>query len=427
MPDSVGDTRSSGRFDIFQRLCTVRFGQSWTARTVPGAAPITRASFFSDVLKFQRRLVRLRSMTISRQAISLWRDGEGVPTRSTALRFIEEYLMYARKEAEKRGTWTKLQQAAYRSVTRFLEEGLLLGEGVYPVGLQPKASKLDPAIALVLQGAVAVSNASPQSEMIAFFRDSKRNAPDNQSYYLLYRYSTNSGEIVKTFLVIRTPMKGVRTQFTFNNFVWGGEGSAHLSHLFRECEGVILKMEKSFYFLGYNFIVPANKRLDPEIYRALRPGAKWQPNGMGVIAIEFDDIRVSPGLFGGLILTVGDMAQPVASRIALLHLGTRESLGRLVMDTDVSPGEINPEYLSSDLLRTVENMRGQGCREFGPVLREQMRRPNWNSDNLEPLARQIIAMVDNTPAWENKMELPKARPSKARGALETFGPGRPRN
>src|SRR5438067_824176 len=64
---------------------------------------------------------------------------------------------------------------------------------------------------------------------------------EEQSYYLTYRYSTRNSSLVKTFLVCRRPKRGIHDNYTFIEFVQGGE---RLPALMREAEGIIVKLEK---------------------------------------------------------------------------------------------------------------------------------------------------------------------------------------
>jgi hypothetical protein len=188
-------------------------------------------------------------------------------------------------------------------------------------------------------------------------------------------------------------------------------------------------MPKAFYLLGYNFTVPADKRREPELYKRARMSAKWSPNGMGVIAIENDDIHSSPGLFGGLTLTLAAMGQPAIGRIAMLHIGTRHGTGRDVLDSIVRPGEIQSAEFVDDLRSTIEALRTLGCRRYGVAVEELLSTPGWQDEGCRRLGNQIVKMIDNTPGWERTRASGKTRgpQSKARGALETFGDGRPRN
>lgn len=235
---------------------------------------------------------------------------------------------------------------------------------------------------------------------------------------------------LKSFLVVQKPVKDLRKIFVFNHFVWGGVNASYTSHIFRECEGFIIKMAKAFYFIGYNYTVPADKRQEPEFYKRQRATAKWTPNGIGIIALEYDDVHASPGLFGGLTMTLAAMAQPVTSRIAMLHLGTKQSLGRIISDDIVVPGEMEPELLAEDLKITVGKLRQAGCRRFGLVLEGASSSAEWETKDSAILADRIKQMIDNTPAWEfSQYERSgrKKRRHSARGAIETFGESRPRN
>ncbi|KRQ16336.1 hypothetical protein [Bradyrhizobium manausense] len=101
----------------------------------------------------------------------------------------------------------------------------------------------------------------------------------------MYRYSTTRGNILKSFIVIQKP-RGQGHTDTFNHFVWPREEAKIKS--FRECEGFVLKFDKAFYFIGYNYEVKEIKRLYLGEYLKKRSSSKLNPNGLGLITTEYD-------------------------------------------------------------------------------------------------------------------------------------------
>jgi len=198
-----------------------------------------------------------------------------------------------------------------------------------------------------------------------------------------------------------------------------------MSHIFRECEGFILKLARSFYFLGYNYTVPVDKRQEPDLYRKERMTAKCSPNGMGALSFEYDDVLRSPGLFPGVTMTVGALAQPVIARVAMLHIGTRHLLGRELSDRDVAPSELPVADLARDLTETVSALKELGCSNFGMSIQQSLGAQRNSESRLSRVSESILEMIDNRPAWrrDERGRLGQA----ARGAIETFGSGRPRD
>jgi hypothetical protein len=253
------------------------------------------------------------------------------------------------------------------------------------------------------------------------FRDGEPKQERDYSYFLLFRYSTNRGELLKSFLVVKKPDSRLSNHYAFNHFIWGG---ARHRHIYRECEGAVLKLEKSYYFMGYNFIVKANKRDNPARYAELRDEAKETPNGMGLIAAEYTDVESSPGLFSGVTMTLAANHQPVLARIAFLHLGTKSGLECEVSDGDVEPNELAPARLARDLRQTVKHLIDKGAKQFGTEVQAALSEGKLSQAAAGNMANQILSIIDNTPAWERTRRGSKPQ---ARGALEPFGPGRPRD
>ena len=139
-------------------------------------------------------------------------------------------------------------------------------------------------------------------------------------------------------------------------------------------------------------------------------------------------------------MTIAAGHQPVVARMAFLHLGTRTSLGQKLSDRQVDLRELSAEELASDLKKTVQRLKkDHKCKTFGIHLQEAVSERNWETKGAQALAEHILRMIDNTPAWEiaqssapakGAAKKPRRRTNwakfGARGALETFGPGRPR-
>jgi hypothetical protein len=259
-----------------------------------------------------------------------------------------------------------------------------------------------------------------------FFRDADPASLFDFSYYLMYRHSTNHGDILKSFLVVKKADPRVSKHFAFNHFIWGGHPVN--KHIFRECEGVILKFEKSYYLIGYNFVVKADKRRYPKQYADMRDAAKETPNGMGVLSVEYGDVDASPGLFPGLTITLGAGHQPVMARAALLHIGTRSGLGCQVSDVDVLPDEIQPNRVAGDLMDIVGRLGDMGAAKLGADLRDVVVNGKPDRARAAKLADRIVGMIDNLPAWEKTRRRRKGDPElRARGAIESYGERRPRD
>jgi len=400
----------------------LRFGQSVTYGNGP---------FFQDLCVYQKSLARARKDTVSIPAIRSWLASErrSVPKRADAMRFLSGYVRWIASK----GLVAHPNAARTETIIRILER-------YDPVEAEPSANatteqsasepapaRLDPIISATFQSIVAASNRNPRPVANDLFHNSDSRQEADHSYFLLYRYSTNEGTMLKSFLVCQKPEKGLIESYGFNHFVWGGVKHEFRQNIFRECEGLLLRFEKSYYFLGYNYVVPADKRHDPELYRELRLTSKERPNGLGLIAAEFDDIHLRPGLFGGITMTLAAANQPIAARVAFLHLGTRSRMGMEVRDTDVEPSELRIKDMATDLRGVVERLKAKGCKQFGIELELRSRRNDWSKAGCSALSKEIRDMIQNLPNWETENAKKNSKAQKrdigslGRGALETFG------
>ena len=290
---------------------------------------------------------------------------------------------------------------------------------------QPKtpAPPLDPVLATRMQHLFDVSSRNPRPVAIDLFREGDPNDDDDSSYFLHYRHSTNWGSVMKSFIVLHKPDPKIFSHYGFDHFIHGGD-RFKTGHIFRECEGAILKMQTSYYFLGYNFTVKANKKTEAALYARRREEAKEAPNVIGITSVEYADIDANPGLFPGVTMTIAAEYQPLVGRAALLHLGTRSSLGCEIRDTDIEPMELDARDLGADLKKMTDRLKAKRCRKFGMHLQALVTAKAWNGSGSSKLAQDILAMIDNTPAWEIQNG---DKAGRSRGALETFGKKRPRD
>jgi hypothetical protein len=214
--------------------------------------------------------------------------------------------------------------------------------------------------------------------------------------------------------VCQRPTIGNFTGYGFNHFIWGGRKKEFAGHVYRECEGMMLAFDKSYYFLGYNYSVPADKRLYPREYARLRGAAKRNPNGMGLIAVEYDEVRRNPGIFSGVTMTLAAAHQPIIARIAFLHLGVRSRMGIEVTDSLVEPTELYKNDMAGDFRETFSRLRETGAQRFSPYLEARTQEAGWTRRGASALAKDICKTIENVPAWNLTNAV-------GHGALETFG------
>ena len=216
------------------------------------------------------------------------------------------------------------------------------------------------------------------------------------------------------------PIQGERL-FSYRHVVGGGDDPKIGSEfVFRECDGFIFKLEKAYYFLGYNYTIKANKKTDPEEYLRKRDLARTIPTGMGLVAFEYDDVATSTSrVTPGLTMTVAAYHQPIISRTALLHLGTKRSfaLESRVVEELVEPREMLFDQFSDDLKSMIGRLRKAGCQHFAEYLGGLINDPAWDTTGYQALSSEIIGLLNNLPSPE-RMSLML---SGGHGAIERMG------
>lgn len=245
----------------------------------------------------------------------------------------------------------------------------------------------------------------------------------DETYYVVYRHSTDNGAIVKSFLVVQTPQKAATMNWGFNHFVQGGP-DFH-PEVSRISEGVVLSFASSYALLGYSYDVDALafKTLNP----ADRAPYRSDVRGIELIAIEETDVKNAKQLFGAVTQTQAASGQPVIARVALLYVGSSSTLRRPISHLSVNPTELSDATLETDIEETIANLRKSG-RLPGSLLDIKRTDGRAFKRQVASLAARILAMIDNIPAWEvsPRNRTPSTKPS-GRGAIETYSrQGRPR-
>lgn len=367
----------------------------------------------------QRELKRFRRTVQnppSEQAITNWFSSSNArPVRSTSLAFLYAYV--ASNVARDKLSSVEAQNL-YDEVQKFLGSGHVLPGSQ----LQPIQSRREQFLMAMIDIVLARGRRPARRELDDFFYPSPEGYSADQqdeSYYVMYRYSTTEGAILKTFMVCKKPQRDFSEYFSYLTFIHGGE------HFFpdvvRESTGVILKYENCYQFFGYNYKLPSNRRADPTGYGQRRVIAKSDPRALETIAIEYADLDLERGLFPGLTMTMAASSQPIIARVALLHLGTHRSLGRRLSDEDVKPTELPSSQLNTDLRQMVARLHSLDCSRFPGKLAQSAQRLDWAREGSDDLAEEIRRMIDNIPAWELSLSYSSNVPApQARGAIETY-------
>ena len=419
VPDQSGGIEISNG-NILEHLCGVRFG----------AASAENLRKLQDELQQFRKLHNTKP---TRQGIDDWfKPKPTKPTRTDARQFLLGYV----EATVDRDRLSTNQLSILEAVYAFLSgPDTSRASPKAPIARPSKPDQLrtmlsDPVTVEIIKALIEKGRQGRGNEIDDFFYCSPQLPPNHgldQSYYAVYRYSTISGSILKTFLVCKQPPPHIPGPFSFVNFVRGG--SNFQEDIVRESQGLILKYENAYHFLGYSYRISADKQTDPQGYRWRRKTAKANPLAIELLVTEYSDLRLERGLFSGLTFTIAAGTQPVAARIAFLHLATKGSIGREISDDDVIPTELESENLAKDLRDLIARLRSNSDGKLARLLQGLAGRADWTESGSESLANRIKQMIDNTPAWETSPDNPnQLKNAHAHGALETFGPrgSRPR-
>jgi hypothetical protein len=260
---------------------------------------------------------------------------------------------------------------------------------------------------------------SDHSEVADFFYSSPQ-APAagerDHSYYLLYRYAA-TGRVVKAFLVCKRPQATIPS-YSFLTFMRGDPQRYPEQH--RESRGIITKWENNSYlFLGFVYRMASDDVDDPEKNVEVRRAAYEKPHYMEMLGFDFEEIDNRHGLFSGLTFTIA-VSNPVITRVAMLHLGTVSSLGTSISHKEVGLKVLDSQDIAKDLRETVERLRRKKCKNFGRRLEVDSKASDWASVRSGEMADEILAMLDNTPAYESTLhEESRSKEFASRGAIGT--------
>lgn len=156
------------------------------------------------------------------------------------------------------------------------------------------------------------------------------------SYYAVYRHSTGKGRIVRTLLALKSPAEGQVNCFSFTHVYNSGRRPQK-----RITRGPVLSFEHCAYFAGLT---------SAEVGRGSIPG-----RGVELIAFPGLSGLANPDhkLLRGLCLSHGVGWQPIVGRLAMIHLGFRSELERVVNDVSVAVRAIGT---TSELVADLEGL-----------------------------------------------------------------------
>lgn len=375
-------------------------------RLVYGTDLATSGQKFREALYAQARDMNGRG--VSRQAIRGWFDSNVKIRRPKAIVFLSEFL-----------------QTAVRREDLSVLDLKLFDEIMLTAGRNDDRIRPDPAIEArsfleknvgvfkILSPISKADDISTRNDVADLFYPSRYRSELDQSYYVIYRYSTEGPSIVKTFMVIKRPIRWFMNLNSFVEFIRGGEGFQR--DVARESRGVVARMAHSYYAMGYRYDIPFDPDMDEAEYRSRRQEAAKTAASLEISAIEYSDIGLRRGLFPALALTSAAMNQPVIARTAFLHLGTKESLGSIITHEMINPTELSASEIAKDLIQTIGRLKGINCDRYGSTLHRYVNRDDWAPEGARELGLKIIAMIGNTPAAALRLKT-----GEAIGAIETF-------
>jgi hypothetical protein len=328
----------------------------------------------------------------SRQAVKRWFEVESSVERPQGLAFLYSYLLWNE-------TWISPNDGVFEQVRMFLTSNQHSVRAAHPGSIPShEVNQNSHGWNNFLEGLARASSRIRQREHADLFYTSSREVSEegDQSYYVLYRYSTNPGLVLKSFMVCRKPRRRILSNYTYVTF----RGRIRGTDTAGESEGVISKLPLGYYWVGYNYEVPIESSRPLREYQNRRVHAKGNAVSVEIMAVEYRDIAKSLGLFSGLMLSAGALRQPAIGRVAALHIGTKASLGRYLSDRIIIPTEVRQEEVGVDLYAMIGRMIDAGYGKFGRHLSSALSRRRWNHNSAETIAMRILREIDNSPARE---------------------------
>jgi hypothetical protein len=390
--------------NLIDQLASIRFGN---------ASSQTKKRLERDLKRFRR----VTNAEISETAIENWFRPQGAdPLRARSIGFLHDYFTH---NVKKGSLSAKNQQELYGLIEEFLRPPAYSKSPSTQTASSP-VERHDSFVTAMINMILEKGNRGDERELDDFFycSPSASRQAEDQSYYAMYRHSTTGG-ILNTFLVLKKPLLDMTTFYSFVMFVRGGP-EFH-PDVVRESQGLILKYDSCYQLFGYTYRLPNDDARGRGASFEQRLFAKTQPRALEIIALEYADINLDRGLFSGAVMTIGAQNQPVLARGAFLHLGTSQSMKRIISDKTIEPTEMRVDELSEDLRKMVARLQGEGTERFPGKLGREVLRPDWMDVGAKTLAEEILTMTDNAPAWETSpANKDRVDAPHGRGAIETF-------
>jgi hypothetical protein len=370
------------------RIAKLRYGSSSEA---------SLAELRNELVRFAER----DKYPISRAAVYNWFMRGARPKREKARTLIKRYLSWLSES----GQISRSSVIADVELREFLGPGLLGPDVPFPG--QAKAQVMSDLEAMV------GGNAPPQRrvENDFFYCSRSSNLDQDESYYAMYRHSSLQDDIIKSLLVLRYDSQAGLS------FLRSSVASPDrfLSDI-RQTRGSVFDLGGTYQFFGQ--IMRVTEMPDRHAQFSLDVPTS-RPLGIETIAFQQSAIAMNPGLFSGITMTIGHTNQPIAARVAMVHLGTRDWLGGRLDEFGIEPSYIRSKELVDDLFRMTEALGKHSSVVSGPALYRIVKKSERGG--VRPrLGNQVLAMLNNIPSFDLARETADDESNSGRKAIEPF-------
>jgi hypothetical protein len=355
---------------------------------------------------------RLSPNDISRAAINAWCLGKSQPSRRKAFHFLQRYLKWL---TEREG-FSSASSARFKDIKDFLDQAT----GPDGPASASNSSSLSSYFSITNLTSSLERHRESRRQLNDFFYCSRRATSihtSDESYYAMYRYST-TGDIAKSFVVSEWPDE--RQGLLFKSFS-EGKPTAFSNHA-RITNGLVIPSSGFYQFIGHS--CRSDKFISSESDEELnRPTLALE-----IMAFEYEAITRDGGLFPGIIMSMGHSNQPIVTRIAMLHIGTKDSLGVKISDLDVHPLELAASDFTDDLVQMIKRIEKLSPQKFAPRLHDAIGRQDWLTAGCQRMTNYILEMLDNSTPSGKFINSDGEQSHPGHRALEPFSPyfGRPR-
>jgi hypothetical protein len=161
----------------------------------------------------------------------------------------------------------------------------------------------------------------------------------DRSYYVLYRYSTLTPQIVKSLLVVDSPALSGLNAFSFTHVYLARRDTAK-----RISRGTLVSFPHSIYFVG----------MSAHVLRGLDQLGRAKvdiPRGLKIFVVPASEAQTDSDLLAGIYMSNGLRWNPIVGRIVLVPVGFRSVVGSLSdAQKEIRPTVLpGPEALEEDL------------------------------------------------------------------------------